>query len=723
MLNGALVERDLEVAIREQKNQALNRALEIPLRTVLDGPAMERVMRRHRETDESLLEAVTGLELLSQEFVEGLIQKENDFRRPLGQILVDLRLLDQATFDYWLHRFETQEFDLDVVARTLKQSPLFERMTHEALREIAGKLHYKVYGSGDIVYKEGTRHENLYFVESGLVRLSVASSTRELELYRLQSGDYCGLYGLLADGPAVERATAILDSSIWTLRKHDVLDLLQKDHGFAATAALHVSKNIHGMLRGMKGTSSRIQTNNINSILFGDDVYSFELATTLVEEIWNECRGPVLLIKADSNPAWPEMQPVDVTSVEHSKPVVLFERGKQSIHCLHWPEIQNTLDLERLSFWLRNESQKYASVVFMVYGGTIDSGPELEFLKFVLGVSRRTATLVKEKIPSHAPHTRPGRDRVYLIESDSDQQNLRLYRDLKRHCYVALAPVLFKMDTIKKSCARIAQYLVGHTVGLALGGGGARGMAHIGVLEVLEENGIAIDAVSGSSAGAMMGAALAAGSNVADMKDYLIKNVINAKPFNDWTFPVKSLSRGKRGRRLIRDYFGDANTFHSKIPYLPVGTRMDNGREIILKGISYVEAIMASGAGPGLLPPADYDGMHILDGGLVDNVPAAALKDFGIDFVISVNISVTPEKAPYDASNILGIIPRFIDIVMDQTITRHLEYTDLDIEPEVDIFTVFDWPRGPELIEIGREATRRKLPELKYLLENARRPR
>lgn len=182
-------------------------------------------------------------------------------------------------------------------------------------------------------------------------------------------------------------------------------------------------------------------------------------------------------------------------------------------------------------------------------------------------------------------------------------------------------------------------------VGVALSGGGAAGMAHIGVLEVLQEAGIQITQVAGTSAGAMVGAAFAAG-NLQRFRETMF-SLTRARVFRlfDPIWPQSGLLEGRRSLELVRPHLGD-RIEDLGVTYAAVAADLNTGEEIVLQRGPVAQAVRASIAIPGLFTPHRWHGRLLVDGGLVNPVPADIARQLGAQFVIAVSVLSVPPVAP-----------------------------------------------------------------------------
>jgi NTE family protein len=180
-------------------------------------------------------------------------------------------------------------------------------------------------------------------------------------------------------------------------------------------------------------------------------------------------------------------------------------------------------------------------------------------------------------------------------------------------------------------------------IGLALGGGYARGLAHIGVLEVFEREGIPIDMIAGTSIGALVGALYAREHDAALIKKQATQlDWIGVTSLIDLAVPKSGFIAGKRVTNLLRRFIGDAKFQDLNIPLACVATDIITGDEIVLNEGSILEAVRASISIPVIFAVARKNNRYLVDGGLVNPVPVSVVKKMGADFIIAVD--VTPDK-------------------------------------------------------------------------------
>jgi NTE family protein len=265
-------------------------------------------------------------------------------------------------------------------------------------------------------------------------------------------------------------------------------------------------------------------------------------------------------------------------------------------------------------------------------------------------------------------------------------------------------------------------------IGLALSGGAARGLAHIGVLQVLREENIPIDMIAGTSAGAVMGAVYASGQDI----NRMIEQALDAgwkrlAPLIDPSFPKTGFIKGRKITRLLSGFVGGNIKFSDlKIPLACVATDIDTGEEVVIDSGSVLEALRASISIPGIFTVVKREGRHLVDGGLTTPVPVRVTRQMGADFIIAVNVNpdissrmgrtgqkrVEAHKEP----NIFQIMIQSIYITTNAMARHSLEEADIIIEPDLTNIGAGDFQKAGELIIQGQQAAREAMPELKRKL-------
>jgi NTE family protein len=251
---------------------------------------------------------------------------------------------------------------------------------------------------------------------------------------------------------------------------------------------------------------------------------------------------------------------------------------------------------------------------------------------------------------------------------------------------------------------------------LALSGGAARGLAHIGVFRVLAEHGIPIDMIAGTSAGAIVGGAYAAGLEPDEIAQIGLR--LRWRQVGKMTLSRLGLQSNLRLEQLLRTHLPVTRFEDLRIPFAAVATDLKTGDPVVLSGTGDVPfAIRASCTIPGwYVPVTDESGRQLVDGGLVANLPASQARAMGADIVIAVDVNYEGAKFMGPPRSALGIVVQSM-MVIQRTIVGHQSVdADLVIRPLVGHLRWDEVGRAQEFITAGEEAARLAIPQLKELL-------
>lgn len=258
-------------------------------------------------------------------------------------------------------------------------------------------------------------------------------------------------------------------------------------------------------------------------------------------------------------------------------------------------------------------------------------------------------------------------------------------------------------------------------VGLALGGGFARGIAHIGVLRVFEEHEIPIDFIAGTSVGALIAATYASGTPLDVMQRQ--GSETHFSDFGRWTLSRYGMATNDRIEHFLHKFTPASHFSDMKIPLSIVASDLVTGRSVHFTDGEIGPALRASCAYPGLFMPVEYRGHVLADGFLTEAAPAEAARELGADIVISVYLD--PGLLDEKPRNTIEIISRSFSIIQAHLSQPWREETDIMIEPDVHNVLWYQFEKTPQLVAAGAAAARAALPKIKAALagELVRRPR
>lgn len=309
--------------------------------------------------------------------------------------------------------------------------------------------------------------------------------------------------------------------------------------------------------------------------------------------------------------------------------------------------------------------------------------------------------------------------------------------------------VLFSLLVLfpeKSFCQEIKQDSVKRPkIGLVLSGGGAKGFAHIGVLKVLEEAGVKIDYIGGTSMGSVIGGLYASGYNASQIdsifkktnfddliNDYIprsSKNFYGKKndelyaivlPFSKFRVGIpEALSKGMYNYNLLSSltrnvrHIRDFNKLPT--PFLCIGTNIETGEEVLLNKGNLVQAMMASAAFPSLFTPVEIDGNLLVDGGVVNNYPIKEVRNLGADIIIGVDVQDDLMKRK-NLKNATRILVQITNLQSIDKMKSKIKDTDVYIKPDIRDYGVISFDKGEEIIRKGEEAAFAVYEKIKTLV-------
>ena len=257
------------------------------------------------------------------------------------------------------------------------------------------------------------------------------------------------------------------------------------------------------------------------------------------------------------------------------------------------------------------------------------------------------------------------------------------------------------------------------TLGLALSGGAARGMAHVGVLRALVENDIRIDCIAGTSAGSIVGGAFASGMSLDEIAEF--GRTLRWRDIGRVTMSRLGVQSNERLEQYLRARLPVAKFEELRIPFAAVATELKTGTAVVMRDQGDVPfAIRASCAIPGwYVPVTDEQGRQLVDGGLVAVVPASVTRSLGADIVIAVDVNREGAKFLGPTSSVIGVLLQSMLVVQKTASSNQLRMSDLVISPKVGHIRWDEMGRAEELMEIGYAAGIESIPRVREIIDEA----
>ena len=535
---------------------------------------------------------------------------------------------------------------------------------------------------GKWLFREGDPGDALYFLIQGRLQAWAGNGEAARLLGEVRPGDSVGEAGLLAGDPRSAGIRAIRDSFLVRLDKKDFEHLARQHPDMVMKLAGHVSRLMQQNLAGAPREGRRFKTISLLTLHGSDRVERSREA--LVQDLLDQVGGLALC------------------------PERLRQLGAPSAD-----GASLSPDLRR---WLAEQEARQPLLVFLC--GTEDSA----WTRFVLRQSDlvvRLADATESPVPTQAERALNAECTQVLAlhhrgEHIAGTAEWLAGRPVDHHFHLR--------EGLGEDHARLVRILAGTSVGLVLGAGAVRGLSELGVHKAMVELGIPVDWVGGSSIGSIVAGAIARGWTPEHAIAMSRLSFVKGKPFSDYTLPVVSLIRGERMMRLLRAQL-DVAIEDLPIPYFCVSSRLDRGDVHVHQHGSLVEAIRASAALPGVLPPAVVEEELVVDGAVLNNLPVDVMRQKLVGTVIAVDVSsrhtrrVDYEETPgswavlrgrwlpftrrYRVPSLATLILRSTEIGSLAQARQRRASADLLISPPVSKFRMTDVSAFDPIVEVG----------------------
>ncbi len=631
----------------------------------------------------------------------------------------------------------------------LRRVPLFSSIPESQILEIAHQAEDVLLEKGTTVFNEGDPGDSMYIIKSGSVGVYGSAGEKEVFVTALHRGDFFGEMALLSGKPRSATIRVILDAHLYRFAKTGFDSLLKSN----PSLGLYLSRlYAHRFAESSQAVQEDLPPCFFATLATHNHLGRSRFIYSLAYHLTRESGKSVLLVELDAKnrPSRFGAEVGECTSPDlfdtFSAPYRKILRSAWHCHPSgfhvialpylrdrrYWHELETELAL--LMDLLR---QRYDIVLFNI---PVNPGPVGHR---ILRLSDRALVLINNTPPalpevkrrlSEITSVCSGRKDHFRVGVSHLIGDIGIARaELARELGLPEPPAIWvprglpphSIDQEPGYPARgaraLARELGGVRIGLALGAGGARGWAHLGVLQVLEEEGVHIDMIAGTSIGALVGSLYAHSASI-DHTLSLVKSKLPSKlrvqrSIFDYTIPLHGIIRGTKLLRMIRNAVQNADFLDLQIPTSVVAVDYHTGEEVIIDSGSVAEAVRASISLPGIMNPAHFQGRWLLDGGLLNPVPVDVLLQKGADTVIAVCVergkhriaSASDSKPP----GLMSVLTRTMNIIHGQATRDFAQKADLVLYPDVEEYTWDAFHRVPALVEAGAEACRRHLPEIK----------
>jgi NTE family protein len=581
----------------------------------------------------------------------------------------------------------------------LAETSLFAAVGEAALDELSSRAERQDLRSGECLYSEGEPPTWFYLVVSGRLRVS---SQGALVGYVGRS-EPVGEMGVLTGEPRTATVRAVRDSIVLRIANSDFLEFLARHSpALMALSRLAIERlRQHGRTRMLSATEVQ---GTLAVIPASPDVPVTALAEALVRRL----------------SGWPDARLITAGHVD----AALAPDAAQT-------PLSDDEASTRLMGWLNELEGRHRYVIYAA-----DSDRDNWALRCLHNADRVLALAEAGMRPTPVPvlsELRKGGAPVELVllrpEGDPSPHTLAWREETGARAHYFVHP------WGDSDLASLARQLTGRGVGLVLGGGGARGFAHIGLVRALERLGIPVDVMGGTSMGAFISALLACGFDSVEMAEIARESFVRNNYLNDYAVPRVSLIRGRKFAARLRDLFGERQIEELRRTYFCVSTSLTTGATVVHDRGPLSVWVGTSMAVPGVAPPIAYEEELLCDGGVVDNLPTDVMQKLERGSIIACNVSTEGairapgaglgEPDPEALLRRRGEVapPRLSEIlVRSATLTSatamHLaaERADVYVRMPTQDVGMFDWRRLDELIERGYEHALERLAPLRDTL-------
>jgi NTE family protein len=299
---------------------------------------------------------------------------------------------------------------------------------------------------------------------------------------------------------------------------------------------------------------------------------------------------------------------------------------------------------------------------------------------------------------------------VWLLGDPPSAERIVAWHD--RFAPRTCEPIPVTLDAIGAAAKRFADRLAGRSIGVVLSGGGARAVAHVGVLDELRAAGLRIDRIAGCSMGGFIGALVACGLTPDEIEDRIYAEFVRHNPAGDYTLPRVALARGARGRAMLDRTFGDTLIEQLPLPYYTVASDLHRHELVVFRRGPVGVAVGASVALPGILPPQVVGDRVLVDGGVLDNLPVRPMAELGEGPLIAVNVVGGSDHRRSDGPRVPGLqetLMRAMTMSSAATAEATRASIDLLITPRHDGVGLLEFHQYERMREAGRAAAREAL--------------
>lgn len=632
----------------------------------------------------------------------------------------------------------------------LDEVPLFSSVPYPQVQEIASCFHCFEFKKDSIVFRQGDKCDSMYIIRSGVVVISSEQDDKLLFQTELKRGDFFGEMALLSELPRNAGATVALDATLFCLKKEDFAILLAKNKNIGLfLSRLYARRLTFGFENKPVKNKATFYTISATEPNLGLSHFLYSMSY----HVATESNKKVLIVEPHL-----ELESImrkfglSILTCPHENlfdllPPSIYE--KTDFQWFYHPSGFSVLQVNKgfneklvpvLPLLMESFKYRYDLVVFSLahYFGNLEQQAVRLCDKNLLLINNTREALpdVTKKLNRLEEIAGIGLDRVRVGVSHLCGSRGIAREQLRKELRLSETPQIWVDRTDKafndqidiqkrfpvKGARAVAREIAGVRVGIALGAGAARGWSHIGVLKVLQDEGVHIDMIAGTSMGALVGAIFAATGSVDHLRQHTIDRFttkhLTRKGIFDYTFPFRGLLRGRKAMNLVATAIDNADFMDLLIPTYLVGVDILKGEEVLFETGDVAKAVRSSLSLPAVFSPVWHQGRWMVDGGLLNPLPVNILEQKGANKIIAVCVeNHRPNSQQTTRSpGILEVISRTIEIVHGRATSGFAQKSDIVIYPDVQGFAWDDFHKGEVLMQRGISACEEVIQEIKALV-------
>lgn len=575
---------------------------------------------------------------------------------------------------------------------------VFNISDEHIFEEIESYVNWKTLKGGDYLLHQGDDSESIFIVLGGKLRvIRIQEDGTQKHIAEITKGESIGEMGLFTE----EKRSA----SIQAIRDCDLLEIPKANYAIISEKFPQVSEKITRILinrlnNSLKEKKIENKTSNIAIIANHSDIKINDFCEQLMESLPKNI-SKIWLTNEKVNQLFQKenVAQTSKTDLFHGRLTAwLNEVENQHEFTFYQADLKATQ-------WTRRCIRQADKIVIV----TDRNHPELGKIENELLTGENPLSDVKQELVILHPN------------ENKDPENTAEFLDnrpnVKRHHHIRWNK--------KGDFERLGRFLSHQAVGLVLGGGGARGFAHIGIIKVLEEQGIPIDFVGGTSIGSVVSGAYAMWMNAEKVTKKARVAFVDDKPLKAKTLPMVSLLRDKRLNRVMKRNFGLKNIEDQWLNFFCISSNLTTNEMVVHQRGQFWKAIRASLAIPGILPPVVYGNDLLIDGGMVNNLPMDVMKEMGVNKIIAVDLSISkrfelnyeeipspwkllrykffPPKEKLKVPSLISTLIKSTLIASYQKSKQDRQFADVYLSPPVSKFSLLDMNQYDKLVKVGYE--------------------